>query len=129
MNFSVLTISQISFQGIKTLTITHSSHPTDNIHGRQVLYIFDIKYLHYIGPDFFTYYSGGRKGRPDFVFGNRPPLVYPTHLHLGPNIGLDIIPTFNFFSTTPILVQPNTVLSLQTIKLGAIQIKSIFLLT
>ena len=78
-------------------------HSQNNTHGHQLLAIATQKNLHYLGPDFFTFYNAGNKGRPDLVFGNRAALVYHTHLTPGPNIGSDHIPIIIKIATTPIL--------------------------
>ena len=82
-------------------------HTTNNNHGHQLFAICQQKNLHYIGPDFFTFYNAGNKGRPDLVFGNRAALVYHTHCTPGPNIGSDHIPIILKISTTPILNTEN----------------------
>ena len=86
-------------------------HTTNNNHGHQLLAIAQQKNLHYIGPDFYTYNSGGNRGRPDLVFANRAALVYHTHCTPGPNIGSDHIPLILKISTTPILNKEKPVFS------------------
>ena len=78
-------------------------HTRNDTHGHQLLSIVETKRLRYIGPDFFTFYNAGRKGRPDLVFGNRATLAYHTHCQPGPLIGSDHLPIILKISTTPIL--------------------------
>ena len=93
----------IFFAGDLNANHTDLFHPRANAHGRQLIALFNAKRLHYIGPDFYTYFGPqGGKGRPDLVFGNRAALPYHTYCAPGPLVGSDHIPVEITISTSPI---------------------------
>ena len=80
-------------------------HPNNNPHGRQLTALMEAKRLHYLGPDFDTYFGNdGSRGRPDIAFANMDALPYHCHCRPGPLMGSDHIPMILYISTNPIVV-------------------------
>ena len=63
--------------------------------------------LNFLGPDFYTFYSGRKKGKPDIILGNRLINIFNKHISQGPRIGSDHIPIQIELDTKPILVNAN----------------------
>ena len=79
-------------------------HTHNNEHGRQLVAQMNTLRLHFIGPDFDTFYGPrGNKGRPDIFIGNRATLPYHSHVVPGEHKGSDHIPMIITISTNPIL--------------------------
>ena len=94
----------IFFAGDLNAHHTQFQHGHIDNHGRELMAIFNTKRLHYIGPDFETFYGPNGRGRPDLVFGNRAALPYHTHCRPGPITGSDHIPVVITITTNPIQV-------------------------
>ena len=94
----------IFFAGDLNAHHTQFQHGRIDNHGRQLMAIFNAKRLHYMGPDFETFYSPNGRGRPDLVFGNRAALPYHSHCRPGLNVGSDHIPVVITITTNLIQV-------------------------
>ena len=93
----------IFFAGDLNAAHTDFFHNDNNRHGCQLSGLFKAHNLHYLGPDFHTFFGGaGNKGRPDLVFANRMALPYHSHCSPGPMIGSDHVPVIIRISTSPI---------------------------
>ena len=94
----------IFFAGDLNAYHTALNHAYNNVHGQQLWAQMGALRLHFIGPDFDTFYGpNGRKGRPDIVIGNRAALPYHSHCIAGEHLGSDHIPVIITISTNPIL--------------------------
>ena len=60
-----------------------------------------------MGPDFYTFYSGKKKGKPDIILGNKLLNMFNKHISQGPRVGSDHIPIQIELDTKPILVLTN----------------------
>ena len=77
-------------------------------HRGELLYnICNLYKMEFLGPDFNTFYSGKRKGKPDIVLGNRLMGMFNKHISQGPSVGSDHIPIQIELDTKPIYVQVN----------------------
>ena len=77
-------------------------HPDTNPHGRQLMALMYRRNLHYIGPDFYTFFGPQGKGRPDLVFANRAALPYHTHCTPADLVASDHRPIILTISANPI---------------------------
>ena len=65
--------------------------------------------LHFMGPDFHTFFSNNNSGKPDLILGNTALLQMAHHITEGPrNIASDHIPTIIDLSTSPLAIPHNT---------------------
>ena len=72
-------------------------------HRGELLYnICKLYKLEFLGPDFNTFYSGKRKGKPDIVLGNTLLSLFNKHISQGPRVGSDHIPIQIELDTKPI---------------------------
>ena len=60
--------------------------------------------LDFLGPDFNTFYSGNKKGKPDIILGNHLLNIFNKHISQGPRVGSDHIPVQIELDTKPILI-------------------------
>ena len=63
--------------------------------------------LDFLGPDFHTFHSGNKKGKPDIILGNRLLNIFNKHISQGPRVGSDHIPIQIELDTKPILINLN----------------------
>ena len=83
------------------------NHNSSNVHGTQLHNLLTYKRLSYLGPDFPTFFSGRRQGRPDIVLSNRTANILQHYITPGPPVGSDHIPIILHISNSPIII-PNT---------------------
>ena len=75
-------------------------------HRGELLYnICQMYKLEFLGPDFNTFYSGNKKGKPDIVLGNRLMSIFNKHISQGPRVGSDHIPIQIELDTKPIYIK------------------------
>ena len=63
--------------------------------------------LDFLGPDFHTFHSGNKKGKPDLVLGNKLLGLFNRLISQGPRVGSDHIPVQIELDTKPILINTN----------------------
>ena len=95
-------------------------------HRGELLYnICKLYKLEFLGPDFCTFYSGKRKGKPDIILGNRLMGLFNKHISQGPRVGSDHVPIQIELDTKPIYTQANEQLpDYKKSQLGSLQTKS-----
>ena len=109
----ILDIQHILNQGNPTVILTdanskHSNfgHNTPNNAGKLLNNICETLNLHYLGPDFDTFYSHTRKGKPDIILCNTQFLYLAHQIKEGPRLtSSDHIPLTLITSTNPILTK------------------------
>ena len=75
--------------------------------------------LFFLGPDFKTYFSSTRSGKPDIIIGNRAILDLPIYIKEGERIlASDHLPIHIQLNTSPILVPSTYKSQLQQSQLG-----------
>ena len=86
----------------------HFGHQGRSNHRGELLYhICKLYNLDFLGPDFHTFRSGNRKGKPDLVFGNKLLGIFNRFISQGPMVGSDHIPIQIELDTKPILINSN----------------------
>ena len=78
-----------------------------NHRGELLYHICKLYKLDFLGPDFNTFYSGNKKGKPDIIIGNKLLGIFNKHISQGPRIGSDHIPIQIELDTKPILIATN----------------------
>ena len=78
-----------------------------NHRGELLYHICKLYNLDFLGPDFNTFHSGNRKGRPDLVLGNKLLGIFNRLITQGPRVGSDHIPIQIELDTKPILINTN----------------------
>ena len=63
--------------------------------------------LDFLGPDFYTFQSGNRKGKPDLVLGNNLLRIFNKYISQGPHVGSDHVPIQIELDIKPILINAN----------------------
>ena len=84
-----------------------NSNRAANHRGELLHNICKLYNLDFLGPDFHTFHSGTKKGKPDIILGNKLLSVFNKHISQGPRVGSDHIPIQIELDTKPILVQAN----------------------
>ena len=80
----------------------HQGRP--NHRGELLYHICKLYNLDFLGPDFHTFHSGNRKGKPDIILGNKLLNIYNRLITQGPRVGSDHIPVQIELDIKPILV-------------------------
>ena len=75
-----------------------------NYRGELLYHICKLYNLDFLGPDFHTFHSGNRKGKPDIILGNKLLNIYNRLISQGPRVGSDHIPIQIELDTKPILI-------------------------
>ena len=83
----------------------HQGRP--NHRGELLHNICKLYKLDFLGPDFHTFHSGNRKGKPDIVLGNKLLGIFNRFISQGPRVGSDHIPIQIELDTKPILTNTN----------------------
>ena len=78
-----------------------------NHRGELLYHICKLYKLTCLGPDFHTFHSGRKKGKPDIILGNRLLDLFNKHISQGPMVGSDHIPIQIELDIKPILVKTN----------------------
>ena len=78
-----------------------------NHRGELLSHICKMYQLEFLGPDFYTFFSGNRKGKPDIVLGNKLLAMFNKHISQGPRVGSDHVPIQIELDTKPILINAN----------------------
>ena len=78
-----------------------------NHRGELLQHICKLYNLTFLGPDFYTFYSGRKKGKPDIILGNKLLNMFNKHISQGPRVGSDHTPIQIELDTKPILVTAN----------------------
>ena len=78
-----------------------------NHRGELLHHICKLYKLDFLGPDFHTFHSGNKKGKPDIILGNRLLNIFNKHISQGPRVGSDHIPIQIELDTKPILINLN----------------------
>ena len=78
-----------------------------NHRGELLYHICKLYKLDFLGPDFNTFYSGNKKGKPDIIIGNKLLGIFNKHISQGPRVGSDHIPIQIELDTRPILIGTN----------------------
>ena len=84
-----------------------SKNRATNHRGELLYNICRLYKLEFLGPDFHTFHSGKKKGKPDLVIGNKLLGVYNRLISQGPRVGSDHIPIQIELDTKPILINTN----------------------
>ena len=84
-----------------------SRNRVTNHRGELLYYICEMYNLDFLGPDFHTFHSGNKKGKPDLVIGNKLLGVFNRLISQGPRVGSDHIPIQIELDTKPILINTN----------------------
>ena len=83
------------------------SNKVPNHRGELLHHICKLYKLQFLGPDFNTFYSGNKKGKPDIILGNRLLDMFNKYISQGPRVGSDHIPIHIELDTKPILIKTN----------------------
>ena len=88
-------------------TFFGSHNRTSNHRGELLYHICKLYNLDFLGPDFHTFHSGRKKGKPDLVLGNNLLRIFNRLISQGPRVGSDHIPVQIELDTKPILINTN----------------------
>ena len=83
------------------------SNRVPNHRGELLHHICKLYKLDFLGPDFYTLFSGNKKGKPDIILGNKLLEVFNKYITQGPRVGSDPIPIHIELDIKPILVNSN----------------------
>ena len=77
-------------------------------HRGELLYsICKLYKMDFLGPDFHTFYSGKKKGKPDIILGNKHLAMFNKLISQGPRVGSDHVPIEIELDTKPIYTPTN----------------------
>ena len=82
---------------------TYSSQPNGDQKGRSLFNIMKLKKLSFLGPDFSTFVTKTRRGKPDLILANQLFAYFHFKILPGNDIGSDHIPAIIKISTKPIV--------------------------
>ena len=85
-----------------SVTVVVANHRGELLH--HICKLFKFAFL---GPDFHTFHSGNKKGKPDIILGNRLLNIFNRFISQGPRVGSDHIPIQIELDTKPILINTN----------------------
>ena len=114
-------INSLDFQKIISMNVPlliagdfNATHPhfglnnrATNHRGELLYHICKLYKLDFLGPDFHTFHSGNKKGKPDIVLGNKLLGIFNKLISQGPRVGSDHIPIQIELDTKPILLNTN----------------------
>ena len=84
----------------------HFGHTTTDQNGKILNNYMQFAGLHYIGPQFNTFYEGNKKGKPDIILGNTTLLSMAHYTKEGSRLtSTDHIPIIMELSTSPMLIE------------------------
>lgn len=88
---------------------TNATQNRSDPKGKQLYNIIQKTQLEYIGPDFKTYITKYKKGKPDIILKNHLFSIFNYRINPGEGIGSDHIPIILEFQTTPFkIIKPTT---------------------
>ena len=108
----LLDINNLLDKNIPTLILadanskhTNFGHQTSDLNGKLLLKFINSIDVHYIGPDFNTFYENNRSGKPDIIMANPKFLTMAYNIQEGDRLPCsDHIPIVIETSTSPLLV-------------------------
>ena len=84
----------------------HFGNPRTDANGKLLNKFMIRSNLHYLGPNFHTFYENNRKGKPDIILGNTDFLTLAHHITEGPRLTTtDHIPIIIELSSAPLLIK------------------------